>query len=429
MYLDFFKLQRLPFKLTADTDFHYLAGDRVLAKGELQRAIDAGSGPVLLWGEAGVGKTILLESCLQQLSRYMRVVLIRHPDMSSDEFYEAATAQLTDADAAVGTNAGTNAGTGAAVRFEEAAAKVAAAGEHVLVAIDNGDLVSQDLLEDILRLTRRRRPEQVRVGVVLASRPELRRALSLPRFGAADKQPSLQIELARFSTDHTRHYIDHRLKVAGLQESGIFTEDAYAEIQRYTGGIAQLINTIADAAMTAAFGRSHGKIAGADIRTIASQLRWVEFNARAKPAPSTAEEPQPMPAYITIEHDNRVVAEHVLRLGKVIIGRALRSDIRIESRFVSREHCRVLTTASASVIEDLQSQNGLTIRGQRVSVHRLQDGDVIEIGEHYITYRHGHPAQAHVAQGNTGAPVAASSNAETIVIGRSGAIDREQRED
>jgi general secretion pathway protein A len=423
MYLEFFKLQRLPFKLTADTDFHYLAGDRVLAKGELQRAIDASSGPVLLWGEAGVGKTILLESCLQQLSRYMRVALIRHPDMSNDEFYESVAAQLTGADAAAGASAG------AAVRFEEAAAKVAAAGEQVLVVIDNGDLVSQDLLEDILRLTRRRRPEQVRVGVVLASRPELRRALSLPRFGAADKQPSLQIELARFSADHTRHYIDHRLKVAGLQGPGIFNEDAYAEIQRYTGGVAQLINTLADAAMTAAFGRSHAKIAGADIRTIASQLRWVEFNARAKPAPSTAEETQPMPAYITIEHDNRVVAEHVLLLGKVTIGRALRSDIRIESRFVSREHCRILTTASASVIEDLQSQNGLTIRGQRVSVHRLRDGDVIQIGEHYITYRHGHPAQAHVAQDNTGALVATSSNAETVVIGRSGPIDGEQRDD
>ena len=265
MYLEFFKLQRLPFKLTADTDFHYLDGGREIAKIELQRAIDASSGPVLLWGEAGVGKTILMESCLQQLSQYMRVASIRHPDMTSDEFYESAAAQLTGAGSAAGTSAG------AAARFEQAASKVAAAGEQVLVAIDNGDLVSQDLLEDILRLTRRRRPEPVRVGVVLASRPELRRTLGLPRFGAADRQPSLQIELAPFSTEHTRHYIDHRLKVAGLQGPAIFTDDAYTEIQRYTGGVAQLINTLADAAMTAAFGRSHGQIAGADIRTIASQ--------------------------------------------------------------------------------------------------------------------------------------------------------------
>jgi type II secretory pathway predicted ATPase ExeA len=427
MYLEFFKLQRLPFKLTADTDFHYLDGGREIARIELQRAIDAGSGPVLLWGEAGVGKTILLESCLQQLSQYMRVVLIRHPDMSSDEFYESAAAQLTGAGTAAATGAGAGAGAGA--RFEQAASKVAAAGEQVLVAIDNGDLVSQDLLEDILRLTRRRRPEQVRVGVVLASRPELRRALGLPRFGAADKQPSLQIELAPFSREHTRHYIDHRLKVAGLQERGIFADDAYTEIQRYTGGVAQLINTLADAAMTAAFGRSHGQIAGADIRTIASQLRWVEFSARAKPATSTAEDPQPTPAYITIEHDKRVVAELVLRPGNVTIGRALRNDIRIESRFVSRDHCRILTTASVSVIEDLQSQNGLMIRGQRVSVHRLQDGDVIQLGEHYITYRHGRPAQAHIAQDNTSAPVATSSNAETIVIGLSRAFDGEPRDE
>jgi pSer/pThr/pTyr-binding forkhead associated (FHA) protein len=47
----------------------------------------------------------------------------------------------------------------------------------------------------------------------------------------------------------------------------------------------------------------------------------------------------------------------------------------------------VVSDASESVVEDLNSTNGVFIRGQRVKHHVLADGDVIQLGEHKLLYR------------------------------------------
>ena len=95
---------------------------------------------------------------------------------------------------------------------------------------------------------------------------------------------------------------------------------------------------------------------------------------------------EPLAGHIRIEHDNVVIAEFDLPVGKISLGRAANNDVRIDSRYVSRNHCQIVTTAQHSVIEDLQSQNGLTVASRRVSVHRLQHGDRVKMGMHTLTY-------------------------------------------
>ena len=61
-----------------------------------------------------------------------------------------------------------------------------------------------------------------------------------------------------------------------------------------------------------------------------------------------------------------------------MIGRTPDNDLQIDSRFVSRHHCQIITTADGSVIEDLNSTNGMYVKGKRVRRHNLNDGDVVE---------------------------------------------------
>ena len=63
MYLEFFKLQELPFRLTADPRFHYRGVEHVRAQESLRRGLEEG-GCVWVTGEAGVGKTILVQDLL-----------------------------------------------------------------------------------------------------------------------------------------------------------------------------------------------------------------------------------------------------------------------------------------------------------------------------------------------------------------------------
>jgi pSer/pThr/pTyr-binding forkhead associated (FHA) protein len=60
--------------------------------------------------------------------------------------------------------------------------------------------------------------------------------------------------------------------------------------------------------------------------------------------------------------------------------------VQIDSRFISRHHCQVITTAHSCHIEDLNSTNGIYVKSARVRRHHLNDGDVVLIGKHELIY-------------------------------------------
>jgi predicted nucleic acid-binding Zn-ribbon protein len=65
----------------------------------------------------------------------------------------------------------------------------------------------------------------------------------------------------------------------------------------------------------------------------------------------------------------------------VTVGRSPRCDLQIVTHFVSREHARISVVENAAVIEDLGSRNGVFVNAVKVSRQRLQQGDLITIGE------------------------------------------------
>ena len=75
-----------------------------------------------------------------------------------------------------------------------------------------------------------------------------------------------------------------------------------------------------------------------------------------------------------------------LRLGRLIIGRTPDNDVQIDSRFISRHHCQVITTLNSCVVEDLNSTNGIYVKSNRVRRHYLNDGDVVLVGKHELIY-------------------------------------------
>ncbi len=98
-----------------------------------------------------------------------------------------------------------------------------------------------------------------------------------------------------------------------------------------------------------------------------------------------------------------------LRPGRVIVGRTPDNDVHIDSRFISRHHCQVITTTHSCVVEDLNSTNGIFVKSNRVRRHLLNDGDVVLIGKHeliYIDERAGPPPQ-HPRRHHAGAAGAA----------------------
>ena len=89
MYTDFFGLQKLPFNLTPDPAFLYLPPKHRQALAGLTYAILERKGFAVLTGDAGTGKTTLINSVLSRLpAERVESSFILNPTLTASEFLE-----------------------------------------------------------------------------------------------------------------------------------------------------------------------------------------------------------------------------------------------------------------------------------------------------------------------------------------------------
>ncbi len=81
---------------------------------------------------------------------------------------------------------------------------------------------------------------------------------------------------------------------------------------------------------------------------------------------------------IRVDGDSEVV--HVLGR-KTTVGRTPDNDLQIDAKFISRNHAVILAGPNHTIIEDLNSTNGVAVNGKRITRHTLRDGDNLSIGK------------------------------------------------
>jgi hypothetical protein len=207
----------------------------------------------------------------------------------------------------------------------------------------------------------------------------------------------LRFHLTALSEPDAAEYVRHRLRVAGAGDREIFEPDTFPLVFRYTGGIPRLTNTLCDTALLAAFAQDRQTVSGDDVRSAIAELQWVEYATRTSThlqgsLDDTATQEQPPVGQLVLSLQGVQVTEAYLVPGRCVIGRTSDNDLQVDSKYVSRHHAQVVTTADGSWIEDLNSTNGIFVRGKRVRRHRLAEGDVVKIGQHELTYHRSDPA-------------------------------------
>jgi pSer/pThr/pTyr-binding forkhead associated (FHA) protein len=84
-------------------------------------------------------------------------------------------------------------------------------------------------------------------------------------------------------------------------------------------------------------------------------------------------------ARLLIHADGEREVVHVLGR-KTTIGRTPDNDLRIEAKYISRHHAVILAGPAHTIIEDLNSTNGVTVNGRRITRQTLKDGDQVVVG-------------------------------------------------
>jgi type II secretory pathway predicted ATPase ExeA len=404
MYLEPFKLKELPFRLSPDPQFLYLSKQHARAKAYMESTIWFTDGFVVITGEIGSGKTTLIESFLKEVPSDVVVAQINQTQMSAIDFLQTVLVQFGFSPFKM--RKGELISTLNNFLIEQYAA-----GRKVLLIVDEAQNLTMRVLEEIRMLSGVETTKEKVLRIILAGQPELNAKLDAPELEQLMQRVRLRFHLQTLSESETQSYIQHRLEVAGAGDRELFAPDTFADVFRYCGGVPRLINTLCDTAMMSAFTADRALVTRADIAAAVQELQWVEYAARphrhaaagaaAHAATGTAHAahgaagaqrgPHPPDASANLGHllvatDGRTVREVPLRPGRLIVGRTPDNDIQIDSRFISRHHCQVITTEHSCVIEDLNSTNGIYVKSNRVRRHHLNDGDVVLVGKHELIY-------------------------------------------
>jgi general secretion pathway protein A len=390
MYLDPFKLKELPFRLSPDPQFLYLSKQHARAKAYMESTIWFTDGFVVITGEIGAGKTTLIESFLKEIQSDVVVAQINQTQVSAVDFLQAILVQFGFSPFKMKKGE-------IIATLNNFLIEQYAAGRKVLLIVDEAQNLSLRVLEEIRLLSGVETTKEKVLRIILAGQPELNAKLDAPELVQLTQRVRLRFHLTALSQTETRGYIQHRLEVAGAGDREIFAADTFPVIFRFAGGVPRLINTLCDTAMMAAYTADRGLVTAQDIESAVGELQWVEFAARTQQQLRAATElalprmrgvdPElPPMGKLLVATDGRTVQEITLTKGRIIVGRTADNDLQIDSRFVSRHHCQITTSANSCVIEDLNSTNGIYVKSRRVRRHYLNDGDVVLVGKHELIY-------------------------------------------
>jgi general secretion pathway protein A len=298
MYRAFFGLQDRPFDLTPDPKFLFLAPGHSEALSTLRFGLTTHSGLTLLLGEAGTGKTTLVQTALTELSADTGVdvecVLLSNPTLTRAEFYEFLSE---------GFHLGLDA-SASKTRFLFALRQHVQErhnqGHLTALLLDEAQSLPYDLLEEVRLLSNLETATVKLLNVVLAGQPELAGRLNDPNLRQLKQRIALRCELAPLSLSHTASYIAGRIRVAGGTPINVFTREAIFAVYEASKGLPRVINVICQNALIGGFAAQVRPVSRAIVEDV---CRDFDMRASVQSAPKESGPIESQPSRPVAEAD------------------------------------------------------------------------------------------------------------------------------
>jgi len=274
VYLEHFQLRDYPFRLTPDTEFLYMSSGHARAKAYMDYSVWNHEGFVVVTGEIGCGKTILLKSLLSELSdENVLVAKIFQTQLDDVEFLQSVLVEF-----------GLNPFNAKKVELIDMLNSFLIESyqkmKQLVLIIDDAHNLSMRALEEIRMLSGLETQKEKILHVILVGQPQLNDMLDSPELEQLLQRVRLRFHLRPLSLDESSAYIAHRLAVAGASRTDIFTKETVPIIYKYTGGIPRLINTLCDTALTVAYADEKETVTIDVLKEAINELQWQTFDRR-----------------------------------------------------------------------------------------------------------------------------------------------------
>lgn len=264
MYIEYFGLDEFPFSITPDTSFTYLSKGHQEALNTLLLAIESGEGFIKVTGEVGTGKTLLCRRLINALSNEVQLAYLPNPYMGPQTLMLALAEEL-----GLGDDIPTDE-YHVLKAINQALLQFAAAEKQVVVLIDEAQAMPVETLEALRLLSNMETEKQKLLQIILIGQPELDVKLSDQSVRQLRQRIAFNYRIPTLSTEETRAYLEHRLRVAGYRSTPIFDAKALKAMHQSSRGTPRLLNILAHKSLLAAFGEGTKHVSVRHVRLAAN---------------------------------------------------------------------------------------------------------------------------------------------------------------
>ena len=281
MYLEHFQLKAKPFQITADPKFLWLGEKHKEGLATLRYGILDNRGFLLLTGEVGTGKTILINQLVSMLQIDTVVATLPDPDLESMDFYNMLADGLR-------MNRTFDSKGAFLIHLRDFLHQSHAKHKQVLLIIDESQRLNHRLMEDIRVLSNIELHDKKLINIFFVGQQEFNSILLTPQNRALAQRITVRYHIEPLNQHETGDYISHRLKVAGTSRQ-LFKDSALSEIYEFSSGIPRLINIICDHALLTAYAKGMHQVDEKIIHECSEELRIPFQYSDKETAPEAAQ--------------------------------------------------------------------------------------------------------------------------------------------
>lgn len=269
MYESFFGLRAKPFTVLPDPRFLVDTETHREALACLAYGIQEGKGFIVLTGEAGTGKTLMVRTFLERVAPDVITAYVTNPRVDLLELFSCIFAEfgISGRPATKGE---------CLLALNRWLVDRLAERKRPVLIVDEGQCLTRDMLEEIRLLTNLETANEKLLQVILVGQTELDLALADPSLRQLVQRVGVRHRLVALTRDETRTYVQARVDRAGGNGT-IFTRRAVRWLHHYGQGIPRVTNALCDAALVIAYSGGRREVTHRAVRQAA---RMVAATAR-----------------------------------------------------------------------------------------------------------------------------------------------------
>jgi general secretion pathway protein A len=314
MYAEFYGLTAQPFQLTPDPRFFFESTVHRQAMAYLVYGLHHAEGFIIITGEVGAGKTILVENLLSTIDRRSFVTAkIVTTQLAGDDLLHMVAAGFGIAKDGLAKGP-------LLQRISEFALAQHRNGKRVLLIVDEAQNLSFEALEELRMLSNIFFDRTMALQSFLLGQPQFRATLGSPRLEQLRQRVTAAYHLGPLGEGESRAYVEHRLRRADWKGDPHFAEDCFPIIHQRTGGVPRKINALCSRLLLFGFLEELHTLTAHAVEKVANDLREEIALVTAPPAVanSSAEPVSRDEALSQISRRLGALEDSVYRQGRVI---------------------------------------------------------------------------------------------------------------